>query len=62
MRFPIPSAGVNVCALSWRPPPKFSARAKDVTTKGDITEIEVWQLIAPSATSAAVPSSMDELD
>ena len=62
MRFPIPSTGVNVCALSWRPPPEFSARAKDVTTKGDITEIEVWQLIAPSATSAAVPSSMDELD
>lgn len=62
MRFPIASTGVNACALSWRPPPEFSARAKDVTTKGDITEIEVWQLIAPSATSAAVPSNMDELD
>ena len=62
MRFPIPSTGVNACALSWRPPPDFSARAKDVTTKGDITEIEAWQLIALSATSAAVPSSMDELD
>ena len=48
--------------LSWQPPPEFSARAKDVTTKGDITEIEVWQLIAPSATSAAAPFSMDELD
>ncbi|KAH8698114.1 SAM-dependent methyltransferase [Phaeosphaeriaceae sp. PMI808] len=59
MRFPIPSAGVNACALSWQPPPEFSARAKDVTTKGDVTEIEVWQLIAPSATA---PSSMNELD
>ncbi|KAF2785703.1 hypothetical protein K505DRAFT_330838 [Melanomma pulvis-pyrius CBS 109.77] len=59
MHFPIPSTGVNACALSWRPPPEFSARAKDLTTKGDITEIEVWQLIAPSAT---VSSTMDELD
>jgi hypothetical protein len=63
MHFPIPSAGANVCALSWRPPPEFSTRAKDaVTTKGDITEIEAWQLIAPSTTSATVSSSMDELD
>ncbi|CRG89662.1 hypothetical protein PISL3812_06701 [Talaromyces islandicus] len=59
MRFPIPSDGVNACALSWRPPAAFSARTKDLTTKGDITEIEVWQLIAPSAN---VSSSMDELD
>lgn len=59
MRFPIPSTGVNACALFWRPPPEFSARAKDLTTKGEITEIEVWQLIAPSAT---VSSSMDEID
>lgn len=59
MRFPVPSAGANTCALSWRPPPEFSARAKDLTTKGDFSEIEVWQLITPSATT---PSSMDELD
>jgi hypothetical protein len=62
MRFPIPSTGINACALSWWPPLELSARAKDVTTKGDISEIEVWQLIAPSATSAALSSSMDELD
>ncbi|OJJ45974.1 hypothetical protein ASPZODRAFT_159594 [Penicilliopsis zonata CBS 506.65] len=62
MRFPVPSTGVNACALLWRPPPQFSARAKDLTTKGDITEIEVWQLIAPSATSATVSSSLDGLD
>lgn len=62
MRFPIPSTGANACALSWKPPPEFSASAKDVTTKGDITEIEVWQLVAPSATSDSVSSSMDELD
>ena len=62
MRFPIPSAGVNACAISWRPPPELSARVKDVTTKGDITEIEVWQLIAPSATTGVSSSSMDDLD
>ncbi|KAF2278871.1 uncharacterized protein EI97DRAFT_371916 [Westerdykella ornata] len=63
MRFPIPSTGANACALSWRPSPELSARAKDVTTKGDVTEIEVWQLIAPSVTSATVSSrSLKELD
>lgn len=62
MRFPIPSTGADACALSWRPPPEFSARANDVTVKGDVTEIEVWQLIAPSATSATGSSSVDELD
>ncbi|KAM0739532.1 hypothetical protein ACQRIT_007269 [Beauveria bassiana] len=61
MRFPAPapSTGVNACAVSWRPPPELSARASDLTTKGDVTEIEVWQLIAPSATAS---SSMDEVD
>ena len=62
MRFPIPSTGVNACALFWRPPPEFSARAKDLITKGDTTEIEVWQLIAPSPTSATVSSTMGKLD
>lgn len=62
MRFPIPSTGVNACALSWRPPPEFSARAKDLTTKGDVTEIEVWQLIAPSTITTTISSSIDELD
>ncbi|CBY00127.1 hypothetical protein LEMA_P077160.1 [Plenodomus lingam JN3] len=59
MRFPIPSTGVNACALIWQPPPELSGRAKDVTTKGDVTQIEVWQLLAPSATSS---SSIEELD
>lgn len=62
MRFPINATSVNACALSWRPPPEFSARAKDLTTKGDITEIEVWQLVAPSPLSPEIPSSMDGLD
>ncbi|KAH6629542.1 hypothetical protein C7974DRAFT_394693 [Boeremia exigua] len=60
MRFPIPSTSVNACAITWRPPPEFSARDKDVTTKGDVTEIEVWQLIAPSV--ASVSPRMEELD
>lgn len=59
MRFPVPSVGVNTCALTWRPPAEFSARTKDLTTKGDVTEIEVWQLIALSANDS---QSMDELD
>lgn len=54
MRFPIPSQGSNTCAISWRPPPELSARVKGLTTKGDITEIEVWQLIASSATAGGV--------
>ena len=61
MRFPIPPSGA-ICALSWSPPPELSARVKDITTKGDVTEVEVWQLIAPSATSASVSSNINELD
>lgn len=59
MRFPIPPSGANACALSWTPPPELSARAKDVVTKGDVSEIEIWQLIAPSAKS---PSGIDKLN
>lgn len=60
MRFPAPSSSdATVCSLSWRPPPEYSVRAKDLTTKGDISEIEIWQLIAPTANSS---STMDELD
>ncbi|KAF4124341.1 hypothetical protein GMORB2_5007 [Geosmithia morbida] len=62
VRFPVPSGGVDTCALSWRPPPEFSARVEDLTTKGDVTEIEVWQLIAPQAGSDGSPSGMDGLD
>lgn len=64
MRFPIPSHGANTCAISWRSPPEFSARTKDITTKGDITEIEVWQLIARprAAPASSVSASLDELD
>ena len=59
MRFPIPSHGTDICALSWKPPPDTSARVKDLTTKGEITEIEVWQLIATSTTTSR---DMNELD
>lgn len=59
MRFPIPSNGTNICALFWMPPPEASARAKDLTTKGETTEIEAWQLIAPSVNGSP---NMDELD
>ncbi|KAM3496738.1 hypothetical protein MY10362_009889 [Beauveria mimosiformis] len=67
MRFPLPpGSGIgHACALSWRAPPELSGRAKDLTTKGDVSEIQVWQLIAPSTTTisaATSPSTMDELD
>lgn len=62
MRFPVPSGSGNGCALSWKAPPELSVRTKDLTTKGDVSEIEVWQLIAPSATSTTSSSTIDELD
>ncbi|KAJ0322778.1 hypothetical protein COL5a_008604 [Colletotrichum fioriniae] len=63
MRFPVPTAGINACAINWLAPPENSTRIKDLTTKGDVSEIEVWQLIAPSATSKPGSSTnMDELD
>lgn len=62
MRFPVPDIGIDRCALSWRPPPEFSARAKDIATKGDITEVEVWQLIAPAVKSSIASARVDELD
>ncbi|KXH51298.1 hypothetical protein CNYM01_05232 [Colletotrichum nymphaeae SA-01] len=63
MRFPVHTAGINACAINWLAPPENSTRIKDLTTKGDVSEIEVWQLIAPSATSKPGSSTnMDELD
>ncbi|XP_014551719.1 hypothetical protein COCVIDRAFT_112103 [Bipolaris victoriae FI3] len=59
MRFPIPSHGTDMCALFWKPPPESSARIKDLTTKGEITEIEVWKLIA---TSASGYSDIDDIN
>ncbi|PVH92105.1 hypothetical protein DM02DRAFT_544377, partial [Periconia macrospinosa] len=62
IRFLIPSTGTNACALSWRPPPPLSGHAKDIITKGDVTEIEVWQLIAPSSTATADSPNMSDLN
>lgn len=59
MRFPIPSHGTDMCAFFWKPPPESSARIKDLTTKGEITEIEVWKLIA---TSASGYSDIDDIN
>jgi hypothetical protein len=59
MHFPVPPTGDRTCAISWLPPAETAGQTKDVTTKGDITEIEVWDLIAPSASDS---SKMNELD
>jgi len=48
MRFHIPSNGTNTCAIIWHPQPALGARNDDLETKGDITEIEVWSIIAPN--------------
>ncbi|KAG9258581.1 uncharacterized protein F5Z01DRAFT_689968 [Emericellopsis atlantica] len=60
MRFTIPSKGVNACALFWRAPPEHSARAKDLETKGEISEIEVWNLIVSSVPSKS--ASIGKID
>ncbi|EFW99286.1 hypothetical protein CMQ_5707 [Grosmannia clavigera kw1407] len=63
LRFPIPKEGAKTCAISWTPPPELSARAKDLTTKGDITEIEVWNLIAPSVKATKdTEATVDKVD
>ena len=31
----------------WKPPPERSARAQDLDTKGDVSEVEVWSVISP---------------
>ncbi|KZO93325.1 hypothetical protein CALVIDRAFT_529525 [Calocera viscosa TUFC12733] len=62
MRFPVPPEGSNACAISWLPPAEFSARVKDLETKGDITEVEVWSIIAPSHSSPDLTGSLEEMD
>ena len=62
MRFPLPSNATTTCALSWQPPPKLSARAKDINTKGDVSEVEVWKLLVPPDAPITVSSSAERLD
>jgi hypothetical protein len=62
MRFPVPSNGTTTCALSWQPPPKLSARAKNIDTKGDVSEVEVWKLLVSPGTPGIVSPSSEELD
>ncbi|TFK69891.1 hypothetical protein BDN72DRAFT_839796 [Pluteus cervinus] len=49
MHFSVPpshSAG-NACAISLSIPPDLSPRIKDLRTKGDVSEIEVWSVVQP---------------
>ncbi|ETW74629.1 hypothetical protein HETIRDRAFT_456204 [Heterobasidion irregulare TC 32-1] len=65
MRFPLPEAGSDRCAIIWTPPPPLGVRKQDLTTKGDVTEIEVWSVIAPhgAAPSAGTgTASVDDMD
>jgi hypothetical protein len=47
MQFHIPPLGASGCALAWTPPPDLSPRKNDLETKGDVSEIEAWSIIAP---------------
>ncbi|THH18331.1 hypothetical protein EW146_g2628 [Bondarzewia mesenterica] len=58
MRFPIPPNGTTACAITWTPPPPLGVRQRDLETKGDISEIEVWSVIAPRPSSSS-PSASD---
>jgi len=62
MRFPIPPHGTSACALTFHPPPEHSPRAKDLETKGDISEIEAWSIIAPSRLAHSPSNSPSSID
>jgi hypothetical protein len=58
MRFPVPQGSPDQsCAIGWKGP--VENRLQDLTTKGDISEIEVWSIIAPTIGSSG---PVDDLD
>jgi len=59
MEFLVPSEGGPACVLTFRPPPEFSARVNDLQTKGDITEIEAWSIIAPNPAMTSADGEID---
>lgn len=61
MRFPVPPAIHNgtlssPCAILWTPPPTLGPRQHDLELKGDVSEIEVWSVIAPKPVIHHPPS------
>ncbi|KAI0058451.1 hypothetical protein BV25DRAFT_1919332 [Artomyces pyxidatus] len=48
MLFRVPPTGTNACAVTWSGPPVEEKRNVDLETKGDISQIEVWSVIAPT--------------
>jgi hypothetical protein len=58
MRFLVPKGSDDQsCAIGWKGP--VETRKQDLSTKGDISEIEIWSIIAPAIGS---PGSPDDLD
>ncbi|KAF5352093.1 hypothetical protein D9758_009382 [Tetrapyrgos nigripes] len=58
MRFVVPKGSTDqLCAFGWKGP--VETRKQDLTTKGDISEIEVWSIISPMVGS---PGTVDNLD
>ncbi|KAF9002916.1 hypothetical protein BDQ17DRAFT_1425450 [Cyathus striatus] len=60
-RFPIPSStsGSRSCAISFTHLPEITGRFKDLHTKGDVSEIEVWSIVAPNALQSSSKSVSD---
>ncbi|KAI0060042.1 hypothetical protein BV25DRAFT_1766136, partial [Artomyces pyxidatus] len=57
MRFRVPPTGGSTCAVSWSGPPAGGIRNVDLETKGDISQIEVWSVIAPNPVTGAAPGT-----
>ncbi|THU98607.1 hypothetical protein K435DRAFT_964836 [Dendrothele bispora CBS 962.96] len=61
MKFPIPEGTRDqACVIGWQGP--VETREQDLNTKGDISEIEVWSVIAPSSVDANNGVTMDSFD
>jgi len=62
MQFPIPPHGTSACSIVFSHPPPMSKRVKDLETKGDVSEIEVWSVIAPNRASNSHSNSPDSIN
>ncbi|KAI0265027.1 hypothetical protein BC834DRAFT_970231 [Gloeopeniophorella convolvens] len=57
MRFRVPQTGTSVCAITWRGPPTYGGRQKDLHTEGDVSQIEVWSIIGPNSAARLPPGT-----
>ncbi|KAI0258113.1 hypothetical protein BC834DRAFT_836447 [Gloeopeniophorella convolvens] len=57
IRFRVPRTGTATCAISWRGPPKYGIRQKDLHIEGDVSQIEVWSIIGPNPAARLPPGT-----